>query len=379
MKLLTKVFNLFLHFSLLKNKLILFYIFTYILISLTLLYCNEKNVHGLSKGLMPINWRTRPESAKECENCHKEIYTEWTASRHKVSFTNELYKESHEREPLTWCVNCHAPLVSGIGERIFSEEGISCIVCHKRNGKILTAHIPTNPKAHEYLEVKEMRRSEFCANCHQFNFPVGTGNVPHKNFKYSDQPMQNTFTEWQMSYFYEKETCQDCHMPTTKQGRKTHMFQGGHNKDFLNKTFSLELESISKTEIKLIVKGSRLGHAFPTGDLFRTLSVRLLDKKGEEVKQILLRYHYEEVEENRDSESLSAKRLKERNIITPPVSKEDAYYMKIVSLSELERKNISSYELSMTYTNEPDDFFSSSINHKERLVFKKEKIQKTNF
>ena len=351
---------------------------TLFILLITAIACSEKNPHQFSKGLMPIYHTEKLEGSKNCENCHKEIYTEWKTTRHRLSFSNRLYQESHKKEPLTWCVNCHAPLVKENGnpentvDRIFTEEGVSCVVCHKRGDKILTAHTPNNPVEHEYIEVKEMKRSEFCENCHQFNFPVGTGNVPHNKFKYSSQPMQNTFTEWQMSYFYGKETCQDCHMQTNKE-HKTHSFPGGHNKDYLAKTFTVDFTKISNTDIKLTIIGKRLGHAFPTGDLFRTLTVRLLDKNEIEIKKILFRYEYEEVEVNRNSNIYSAKRLVERNIITPPVLREDAYYFKNISLHTSELKKIKFYELSMKYVNESNKVFSSEYEH-EKLIFKKQKF-----
>ncbi len=354
-----------------------------LLLIISFFYCKESKPHVFSKGLMPIKWEGNLESSKDCGVCHKEIYAEWETTRHKVAFTNELYRESHEREPLTWCVNCHAPMMKANGDlekiedRVFKEEGISCIVCHKRGDKILTARIPSKPQEHKYIEVKEMRRSEFCENCHQFNFPVGTGNVPHKNFKYSAQPMQNTFTEWQMSYFYGKETCQDCHMKP-KDGYKTHSFPGGHNRDYLENTFSVNLEKISNSDVKLTVTAKRLGHAFPTGDLFRTLIIKLLDKKNQEIKRIVLRYEYDEVESNRNSETLSAKRLRERNIITPPVAREDAYYIKNISLSNSDMERIDSYELSMNYINESNKLFSSVEDNTSKLVFKFQKLPPMN-
>lgn len=326
---------------------------------------------------MPITYININENSKDCGVCHKEIYSEWEKTRHRVAFTNELYKKSHEKEPLIWCLNCHAPFLKAGGnpekleDRILKEEGISCLVCHKRGDKILTARIPQNSKEHSYIEVKEMRRSEFCENCHQFNFPVGTGNVPHKDFKFSNQPMQNTFTEWQMSYFFGKETCQDCHMKP-KDGYRTHLFPGGHNADYLSNTFFLKLDRISNSEAKIIIIAKHLGHAFPTGDLFRNLVIRLLDRNEKEIKRLNLRYDYTEVEENRFSQTHSVKKLKERNIITPPVAKPDAYYIKNISLSESDCKKIVKYELSMNFTNESNLLFSNLEDNTNKLVFKKE-------
>jgi hypothetical protein len=357
-----------------------FYPLTYTLILFSLasnVFSCKNNSHGFTKGLMPITYININENSKDCGVCHKEIYSEWETTRHKVAFTNELYKKSHEKEPLVWCLNCHAPFLKDKGnpekieDRVLTDEGVSCLVCHKRGDKILTARIPQNPKEHSYIEVKEMRRSEFCENCHQFNFPVGTGNVPHKDFKFSNQPMQNTFTEWQMSYFFGKETCQDCHMKP-KDGYRTHSFPGGHNADYLAKTFSLKMNRISNRETKLTIIAKQLGHAFPTGDLFRSLVVRLLDKNEKEIKRLILRYEYGEVEENRFSQTHSVKKLTERNIITPPVAKPDAYYIKNIFLSESEYKKIVKYELSMNFTNESNLLFSNLEDNTNKLVFKKE-------
>jgi hypothetical protein len=128
------------------------------------------------------------------------------------------------------------------------------------------------------------------------------------------------------------------------------------------------------TDTKLIVTAKRLGHAFPTGDLFRTLVIRLLDKKGEEIKKINLRYVYTEIESNRNSQTHSAKKLIERNIITPPVSKEDAYFIKNISISNADMARIDSYELSMNYVNESNKLFSTVEDNTSKLVFKREKI-----
>ncbi|HMV43898.1 MAG TPA: multiheme c-type cytochrome [Leptospiraceae bacterium] len=351
-----------------------------LLAALFLTQCKQKNIHGFNKGLTAIEVESDIESSKQCQKCHKEIYREWETSRHKVAFTNDLYRESHRREPLVWCVNCHAPLLKSggnlenLGDRVFIEEGVSCIVCHKRGDKILTAHVPQNPKEHSYLEVKSMKKSEFCENCHQFNFPTGTGKVPHREFKFSRQPMQNTFNEWQMSYFYGKENCQDCHMQTISDYR-THTFPGGHSKDYLERTFSLQLYKIEETEIKIILEAKRLGHAFPTGDLFRTLVIKLYDKDNLEIRKILLRYEYEEMEANKNSQTDSAKKLKSRSIITPPVLKENAYFIKNIKMEKNETDRIRFYELSMQYVNESNELFQDSNETENALPFKKETIK----
>ena len=103
---------------------------------------------------------------------------------------------------------------------------------------------------------------------------------------------------------------------------------------------------------------------------FEILVIRLLDKNEKEIKRLNLRYDYTEVEENRFSQTHSVKKLKERNIITPPVAKPDAYYIKNISLSESDYKKIK-YELSMNFTNESNLLFSNLEDNTNKLVFKR--------
>src|SRR6185369_16156590 len=83
--------------------------------------------------------------SSSCKSCHETVYKNWHVSRHRVAFTNPIYQESHARESSVWCVNCHSPMMrlggnpQVLADRIQSEDGISCITCHVRNGKILTA------------------------------------------------------------------------------------------------------------------------------------------------------------------------------------------------------------------------------------------------
>ena len=108
-----------------------------------------------SKGLFPVVFAPadfalhpksgmRMQSSKDCAPCHETAYRNWNLSRHKVALTNELYRESHEREPSPWCVNCHAPLrLSGNEKNPYREkEGVSCLVCPVRAGKVLVRQAP---------------------------------------------------------------------------------------------------------------------------------------------------------------------------------------------------------------------------------------------
>lgn len=323
--------------------------------------CKEKTPFGFSKGIEPIFINEKIPKSVECGSCHKEIYRDWNSSRHRVSFTNELYQDSHKKEPMDWCVNCHAPFlklggeVSNLEDRINSAEGISCAVCHVREEKIIVSKLPKKQTAHQYKEEKILAKSEFCESCHDFNFPKK--NLVKGKIKYSNMVMQGTYKEYKDSFYFGKESCQDCHIPK-QNGIKRHFFRGGHDKEFLNKTFFAELNLISENlyELKLIAKN--LGHAFPTGDLFRNLSILLLNKKNEEIYELNLRYNYTE---EKDSEV--SKKLISKEIFSPPIYTKDSIYLKEIRLNEKPKY----YSMKMKY--QTDDLFASEKDYTE-MIFK---------
>jgi hypothetical protein len=307
--------------------------------SLLFISCKEENLHRFSKGIEPVFYSVKEDSiqnnltgeilfdSNSCKDCHKTIYENWFNSRHKVALTNELYRESHEREPMEWCVNCHAPLLSR-GEnpnlpekRILREEGISCNVCHVRNKKILTSKIPTLTRdqtkyIHDYKVEPSMGKSEFCANCHQFNFPTLKSARTKDNFAYSHLPMQNTVAEFKESYLSNLGECQTCHLASGS--ADSHSFFGGHDAAKLASSLFLQMERVSQKTILLKVIANGIPHAFPTGDLFRTLKITLRNKKtGSILSEVSLRKEYEDVKTSKDKNSPSMILLADNRIMPP--------------------------------------------------------------
>ncbi|WP_061249097.1 multiheme c-type cytochrome [Leptospira alstonii] len=286
-----------------------------LLIFLILLNCKDNDSIStkfrLSNGIKPVYFDVSRDSIKtinkntiladsnSCRECHKTIFENWQKSMHRQSFTNPFYQESHAKEPMAWCLNCHAPLLSfdenekDPEKRILKEEGVSCIVCHVREGKILTSEMPNeNSLVHEYTEAPVMARSEFCANCHQFNFPTNDSlNVLRaKEFKYSNLPMQNTYNEWESSGWSEKKNCQSCHLfPKTK---RSHSFPGGHDLEYLSSAFDVRLRRDSERQFTLVVSLKRTGHSFPTGDLFRALRIQILNDENRLINEWILKKDY---------------------------------------------------------------------------------------
>lgn len=286
-----------------------------VLLSLILFHCKEDKslakIFRFSNGIHPIyfdqqrdlanNLRdsTTFKDSESCKSCHKVVFENWQNSMHRQSFTNLFYQQSHAKEPMSWCLNCHSPLLpKGENEkdhrkRILKEEGVSCIVCHVREGKILTAKKPElDSFVHEYLETPILKTSEFCASCHQFNFPTNESlnEAVHKDFKYSNLPMQNTYNEWKESIWDNRKNCQSCHL--FNKTKRSHSFPGGHDLNYLSDAFNVQLERVSKREFILIVYLNKTGHAFPTGDLFRALRIHVLNEKDQLIKEWVLKKTY---------------------------------------------------------------------------------------
>lgn len=234
-------------------------------------------------------------NSKDCAPCHETAYRNWNLSRHRVALTNELYHESHTREPSPWCVNCHAPLrLEGREKAPYNgDEGVSCLVCHARRGEILAGAPPAvargkNP-AHVYRITPELRDERFCENCHDFNFPTAaTAMSEGAHFRYTDQPMQSTVSEYRASSYYGKITCNDCHVFSGSS--QSHSFPGGHAIDRLAKDLRVEIQRIDGAHIGVKIFAQGIGHAFPTGDLFRTLRLQLSDATKNRREQIELRH-----------------------------------------------------------------------------------------
>lgn len=235
------------------------------------------------QALRPLRGVTPPKeiaslSAKSCASCHAAIYQQWRSSRHRQSWDNALFAASFRYEPMQWCINCHAPLpqqaslLSGLRlAKVPSElvaEGITCAVCHMRDGVLLSAKPPGRAaqRAHPIRHAPQLARAEFCGGCHQFN-------VPHDQppLHYTDQPMQDTLAEWQRSSAAQAgQSCQHCHMP-----RAEHSFRGAHDVTYLKSSVSVNVSRLANGSITVRLQAHGVGHNVPTGDPFRRLELRL--------------------------------------------------------------------------------------------------------
>ncbi|MBL8741195.1 MAG: hypothetical protein JNK04_08880, partial [Myxococcales bacterium] len=105
-----------------------------------------------------------------------------------------------------------------------------------------------------------------CAGCHQFSF----GDDERRA---TPLAMQRTVDEHADSPDREK-SCAECHMPRTTRGHRSHAFASTRSQENLRGSIVARARLLSPTSVRIELASSGVGHAFPTGDLFRRLAVR---------------------------------------------------------------------------------------------------------
>jgi hypothetical protein len=224
-------------------------------------------------------------SFQDCSGCHKKDTHYWLESVHSRSATNEIFRLAFKEEPRQWCLGCHAPLYDPdlfIQEERdvmkllspLAKEGVNCAVCHVREGKIMGLKNNEN-SYHEGLNFSNYKFQDFCVGCHEFNFPKNYT----REIEYSHEPMQSTYKEFQKTYWYDnKFSCNYCH------GKgNAHNLGGASDRKFLkrNVKVSVKMEKVNGSNnylVKFQIRIPKIGHAFPTGDLFRSVSLEIYSK-----------------------------------------------------------------------------------------------------
>ena len=272
---------------------------------LTLLGCAE--AQGVEWGFSdiehaPITLRegeTLVLQSEQCAWCHREQYAQWSTSRHRMSWTNDIFQAGYIVEPQDFCVYCHAPLAEQTAEVLankawylaqdprrdpphpapvrqpepYAAEGVNCVTCHWREGQLLG---PTAPEgaAHPVTAAAELRDPAFCSGCHEFNMPEGHG----AEMTFTDVPMQKTYREW--TDWGGGQTCQGCHMPGG-----SHTFRGANDLEFLRAAVEVTASAEGAAAV-LCVESVGVGHHLPTGDLFRRLSLQVDRGQGFETVRV---------------------------------------------------------------------------------------------
>ncbi len=172
------------------------------------------------------------EGHTNCDECHRDIYEEWSHSMHAYAWDDKWYRPDYilahqETDGLTdmLCGGCHAPIAARTGLLppadgskfdAASRRGISCDFCHTVTGVANIynmGHIsepgdvkrgPRGDGNSLYHEVKYSEihtKADFCGSCHMVISPISGVDIidTWKDWKNNDYGKQNI-------------TCQDCHM-----------------------------------------------------------------------------------------------------------------------------------------------------------------------
>lgn len=214
--------------------------------------------------------RIQPAEAanRSCEGCHVEIAAEWRQSFHRSAYTDRAFQRAEQLEPLPFCRACHAPEADPArpASGWAKDAGVACVTCHLRGEQIVTGTEKRSGRApHPVVYDPRLAGDGACVRCHEFGFPDGKART-------RAEFMQSTPTEHARSPFADR-SCVSCHMPRTGDHR-SHRFSGGHDETLLRRALRVTAAR-SGAQVRLILTPVSVGHALPTGDLFRRLAVEV--------------------------------------------------------------------------------------------------------
>jgi hypothetical protein len=204
----------------------------------------------------------------QCEACHSSIAREWRGSSHHEAFTDPSFQKALAKEPVPFCRGCHAPEAPPSGPTTATAEiGVACVTCHVLDrAPLAIPRAAPLPSAHPIAREPRFASADACARCHEFDFP-------DRDQRLAPLAMQRTVSEHRASPAADKR-CAACHMPIVD-GRRSHRFLGGRDPDFVRSAVEVVARRAG-SEIHIEVRATaKLGHAFPTGDLFRRMIVRV--------------------------------------------------------------------------------------------------------
>jgi len=210
-----------------------------------------------------------PARNAACEGCHRDIAAEWRGSLHHRAYTEATFARALAREPTGFCRGCHAPEAdpSRPAPKALAALGVGCISCHApahaglADGAVWAGPAATGAAPHPVVPSAAFAGVPGCANCHEFGFDHEPAML-----------MQATVREHAASRFAGS-SCADCHMPRVGEGsrrHRSHGFAASRDPALLRTALQVEARR-SRGSITLRLVPAAVGHAVPTGDLFRRL------------------------------------------------------------------------------------------------------------
>ena len=216
---------------------------------------------------MPTPYRGRGAAAvalnATCVGCHAEQAEAWRTSMHRHAYDNPAFQVGLAAEPTAFCRDCHAPEAN-------AELGVACVTCHvTAEGTVLAGPASGTAASRSPTAAPHAlaRRAEFagaagCAGCHEFPFP----GAPSRDERHL---MQTTLLEH--ARVGAGARCTSCHA--------SHAFSEVRDPAWLSSRLRVRAEIVRSatpsTTARITLEQTAPGHAFPTGDLFRRLAVRV--------------------------------------------------------------------------------------------------------
>lgn len=233
-------------------------------------------------------------SAQTCAGCHVRAHDDWVGSAHATAWTSPTFRAAVAAAgDSTMCLGCHLPLrvqheeladgyLDGDVTRprlvpnpafdaTLQSEGVTCVVCHVRDGVVLSAN-PPQPAPHPTVQSAELRDESLCATCHELSWPGG------------DRPFYDTVGEWEKAGFKAGGVqCRACHM-AERDGEPGHTF---HLPAARALTTLVQLPSTRVTpgqplDVTVTLVNTGAGHSVPSGNPFSTWTIdaALVDAGG---------------------------------------------------------------------------------------------------
>jgi nitrate/TMAO reductase-like tetraheme cytochrome c subunit len=202
---------------------------------------------------------------RSCVQCHQDVAAEWGNSLHAHSYRDPLFRSALSIEPTPFCRKCHVPESDPerYPEAALADMGVACITCHGTLDDVRgTRKHAADGNRHAVSADPRLATSDACAGCHEFDFFLRPGAL-----------MQSTLTEHARSDA-KNVPCQDCHMRVGAGGRRHHGFHVLGNDEML----STAVRVVARRDplgARFEIEAGDVGHAVPTGDIFRRLELRV--------------------------------------------------------------------------------------------------------
>jgi len=226
---------------------------------------------------------------RACEACHADVAAEWRGSLHHQSWDDPVFLSAYALEQRAFCRACHVPeadpdeVPSASARRL----GVGCVTCHVAGADIIGVRArPATSQAHAVRGDARLATAAACEGCHQFEFPE-----PHTT------AMQGTVAEHRASPFAAT-SCQECHMPRVADAaggapgrtRRSHDFRVLGDTALLRSAVRASARITGESTVTVTLASGRVGHAVPTGDMFRRLEVRasLAGQDGARARPVVL-------------------------------------------------------------------------------------------